>query len=144
MGGGEDRVLSFGNVELVPEKGEEAQNVAEMVVARGFASLVKHRSDEVRVCTVHGNCRKPNEKKQRSRYDINPCIRGAGWLLSLSGGRPCSTTTCPVGAGTLIHKLAATSVLHVVRACRTVACSGLPGGLLTDAVPCAGFCCLFA
>ncbi len=53
MGGGEDRVLSFGNVELVPEKGEEAQNVAEMVVARGFASLVKHRSDEVRVCTVY-------------------------------------------------------------------------------------------
>jgi hypothetical protein len=28
-------------------QGEEAQNVAEMVVARGFANVIRHRSDEV-------------------------------------------------------------------------------------------------
>lgn len=46
---GEDgeRVLAFGNVETVPEKDEEMQNVAEMVVARGYATAIKHRSDEV-------------------------------------------------------------------------------------------------
>lgn len=46
--GGEERLLAFGNVELVPDKGEEKQNVAEMVVARGFAQVIKHRSDEER------------------------------------------------------------------------------------------------
>lgn len=40
--------MAFGNVEIVPEKGEEKQNVSEMVVARGFATVVRHRSDEVR------------------------------------------------------------------------------------------------
>eukprot|EP00983_Pelagomonas_calceolata_P130715 1161707-Pelagomonas_calceolata.AAC.5 len=44
---GEERVLSFGNVEIVPEKGEEKQNVGELVVARGFASVIKHRGEEV-------------------------------------------------------------------------------------------------
>ena len=38
-GGAGDRELSFGNVELVPEKGEEKQNVGEMIVARGFATV---------------------------------------------------------------------------------------------------------
>lgn len=45
---GEERVLAFGNVEVVPEKGEEKQNVGELVVARGFASVIKHRAEEVR------------------------------------------------------------------------------------------------
>ena len=36
---GGDRELSFGNIEIVPDKGEEKQNVAEMVVARGFAQV---------------------------------------------------------------------------------------------------------
>ena len=40
--------MSFGNVELLPEKGDEKQNVAELVVARGFAAVVRHRSDEER------------------------------------------------------------------------------------------------
>ncbi|KAF5838613.1 hypothetical protein DUNSADRAFT_2521 [Dunaliella salina] len=47
---GEERVLSFGNVEIVPEKGEEKQNVGELVVARGFASVIKHRGEEERSC----------------------------------------------------------------------------------------------
>ena len=45
---GDERVLAFGNVEVVPEKGEEKQNVGELVVARGFASVIKHRLEEVR------------------------------------------------------------------------------------------------
>mmetsp|Transcript_6774 Transcript_6774/g.14968 ORF Transcript_6774/g.14968 Transcript_6774/m.14968 type:complete len:971 (+) Transcript_6774:79-2991(+) len=45
-----DRELAFGNVETVPEKGEEKQNVSEMIVARGFAQVVRHRSDEERSC----------------------------------------------------------------------------------------------
>ncbi|GFH12962.1 ribonuclease [Haematococcus lacustris] len=48
--GNEERLLSFGNVELAADSkgGEEAQNVAEMVVARGFANVIKHRMDEER------------------------------------------------------------------------------------------------
>jgi staphylococcal nuclease domain-containing protein 1 len=34
-------------VEVVPEKGEEKQIVGELVVARGFASVIKHRGEEV-------------------------------------------------------------------------------------------------
>ena len=34
-----DRELAFGNIELIPDKGEEKQNVGEMVVARGFAQV---------------------------------------------------------------------------------------------------------
>jgi len=44
---GDERVLYFGNVEVVPDKGEEKQNVGELVVARGFATVVKHREEEV-------------------------------------------------------------------------------------------------
>ena len=40
--------MSFGNVETVAEKGDEKQNVSEMIVSRGFAAVVKHRTDEVR------------------------------------------------------------------------------------------------
>ncbi|GFR42157.1 hypothetical protein Agub_g3009 [Astrephomene gubernaculifera] len=50
LAGEAERVLAFGNVELVPEKGEEKQNIAEMVVARGFATVIKHRTDEERSC----------------------------------------------------------------------------------------------
>ncbi|GAX85627.1 hypothetical protein CEUSTIGMA_g13042.t1 [Chlamydomonas eustigma] len=46
--GSTDRELVFGNIETVPDKGEEKQNVSEMVVARGFAQVVRHRSDEER------------------------------------------------------------------------------------------------
>lgn len=31
-------------------QGEEKQNVSEMVVARGFATVIKHRTDEERSC----------------------------------------------------------------------------------------------
>ncbi|KXZ48282.1 hypothetical protein GPECTOR_29g59 [Gonium pectorale] len=48
IAGEAERLMSFGNVELVPEKGEEKQNVSEMVVARGFATVIKHRTDEER------------------------------------------------------------------------------------------------
>ena len=37
--GAGDRELAFGNVDIVPEKGEEKQNVGEMVVARGYAQV---------------------------------------------------------------------------------------------------------
>ncbi|KAG1657494.1 hypothetical protein FOA52_008370 [Chlamydomonas sp. UWO 241] len=46
--GAPEREMAFGNVEVVPEKGEEKQNVGEMVVARGFAAVVRHRADEER------------------------------------------------------------------------------------------------
>jgi len=41
-------MMSFGNVELNNVKEGEDGNAAEMVVARGFASVVRHRSDEER------------------------------------------------------------------------------------------------
>ncbi|EFJ43941.1 hypothetical protein VOLCADRAFT_95870 [Volvox carteri f. nagariensis] len=54
LAGDGERLMAFGNVELVPEKvmmgGEEKQNVAEMAVARGFATVIKHRTDEERSC----------------------------------------------------------------------------------------------
>ncbi len=31
-----------------PRQGEEKQNVSEMVVARGYATVIKHRTDEER------------------------------------------------------------------------------------------------
>lgn len=40
--------MSFGNVELNHAKEGEDKNAAELVVARGFASVVRHRSDEER------------------------------------------------------------------------------------------------
>lgn len=45
---GEDRVLSFGNVELLGAKDGEDKNAAEMAVARGFATVIRHRTDEER------------------------------------------------------------------------------------------------
>ncbi|GLI65134.1 hypothetical protein VaNZ11_008590 [Volvox africanus] len=50
LAGDGERTMAFGNVELVPEKGEEKQNVSEKVVARGFATVIKHRTDEERSC----------------------------------------------------------------------------------------------
>lgn len=38
----QERVLSFGNVEL-NDKATEDKNAAEMVVARGFATVIRHR-----------------------------------------------------------------------------------------------------
>lgn len=43
-----ERVMQFGNIELVAEKGEDQKNVSELIVARGFATVVRHRSDEER------------------------------------------------------------------------------------------------
>lgn len=40
--------MSFGNVELNNAKEGEDKNAAEMVIARGFGSVVRHRSDEER------------------------------------------------------------------------------------------------
>eukprot|EP00879_Flechtneria_rotunda_P013848 GHRR01014464.1.p1 GENE.GHRR01014464.1~~GHRR01014464.1.p1 ORF type:complete len:545 (+),score=253.02 GHRR01014464.1:424-2058(+) len=45
---GDDRVMSFGNVELNNAREGEDKNAAEMVVARGYASVVRHRTDEER------------------------------------------------------------------------------------------------
>lgn len=41
-------VMAFGNVELNNTKEGEDKNAAEMVVARGFADVIRHRSDEER------------------------------------------------------------------------------------------------
>ncbi len=43
----QERVLSFGNVELTSGP-EDQRNAAEMVVARGFATVVRHRTGEHR------------------------------------------------------------------------------------------------
>jgi staphylococcal nuclease domain-containing protein 1 len=40
--------MAFGNVELNNVKEGEDKNASEMVVARGFADVVRHRSDEER------------------------------------------------------------------------------------------------
>ncbi|MEW5304675.1 MAG: hypothetical protein WDW36_007269 [Sanguina aurantia] len=49
LAGDAERVMSFGNVELLPEsRGEEKQNVSELIVARGFGTVVRHRTDEER------------------------------------------------------------------------------------------------
>eukprot|EP00798_Chlamydomonas_sp_ICE-L_P007216 gene7216-323_t len=50
QGAGGDFEMAFGNVETLPEKGEEAANVSEMIVSRGFATVVKHRAEEERSC----------------------------------------------------------------------------------------------
>lgn len=48
-GGAGERELLFANIELLGEgKGEEKANVGEMVAARGFATVLKHKSDEER------------------------------------------------------------------------------------------------
>ena len=46
--GGAERVLAFGNVELMGAKDSDDKNAAEMAVARGFAAVVRHRTDEER------------------------------------------------------------------------------------------------
>jgi staphylococcal nuclease domain-containing protein 1 len=40
--------MAFGNVELNNVKEGEDKNASEMVVARGYADVVRHRSDEER------------------------------------------------------------------------------------------------
>ncbi|KAI8465187.1 MAG: hypothetical protein J3K34DRAFT_473642 [Monoraphidium minutum] len=45
---GEERVLSFGNVELLGAKDGEDKNASEMAVARGYATVIRHRTDEER------------------------------------------------------------------------------------------------
>ncbi len=64
--------MSFGNVETVPDKGEEPQNVGEVVVARGFASVIKHRSDEVRPQTA-----RPPLEPRPPAAQLNRCVTHA-------------------------------------------------------------------
>lgn len=47
-----EREMVFGHVELLPLEGagEEKQALGELMVSRGFASVVRHRSDEERSC----------------------------------------------------------------------------------------------
>jgi staphylococcal nuclease domain-containing protein 1 len=40
--------MSFGNVELTSAREGDDRNASEMLVARGFATVVRHRSDEER------------------------------------------------------------------------------------------------
>lgn len=62
----QDRVMSFGNVELNHAKEGEDKNAAEMVVARGFGSVVRHRSDEER-SSVYETLLELEEKSKQVR-----------------------------------------------------------------------------
>lgn len=61
--------MSFGNVELNHAKDGDDKNAAEMVVARGFGSVVRHRSDEERSC-VYETLLELEEKAKQVRTTI--------------------------------------------------------------------------
>lgn len=71
--------MSFGNVELNHAKEGEDKNAAEMVVARGFGSVVRHRSDEER-SGVYETLLELEEKAKQVRGGrggvVCLCVRG--------------------------------------------------------------------
>lgn len=62
-------VMSFGNVELNNAREGEDKNASEMVVARGFASVVRHRSDEER-SSVYETLLELEEKAKQVGYGV--------------------------------------------------------------------------
>lgn len=62
-------VMSFGNVELNNAREGEDKNASEMVVARGFASVVRHRSDEER-SSVYETLLELEEKAKQVSYGV--------------------------------------------------------------------------
>jgi len=73
----QDRFMSFGNVELNHAKEGEDKNAAEMVVARGFASVVRHRSDEER-SSVYETLLELEEKSKQVRRCLCCCCTDHG------------------------------------------------------------------
>lgn len=72
--------MSFGNVELNHAKEGDDRNAAEMVVARGFASIVRHRSDEER-SSVYETLLELEEKAKQVRVGggfevVGMCVLG--------------------------------------------------------------------
>lgn len=59
--------MAFGNVELNNAKEGEDKNAAEMVVARGFADVIRHRSDEER-SSVYETLLELEEKAKQVRW----------------------------------------------------------------------------
>jgi staphylococcal nuclease domain-containing protein 1 len=64
--------MSFGNVELNHAREGEDRNAAAMVVARGFATLVRHRSDEER-SSVYEQLLELEEKAKQ----VCACVRAS-------------------------------------------------------------------
>jgi staphylococcal nuclease domain-containing protein 1 len=60
-------VMAFGNVELNNVKEGEDKNASEMVVARGYADVVRHRSDEER-SSVYETLLELEEKAKQVRF----------------------------------------------------------------------------
>lgn len=65
--------MSFGNVELNNAKEGEDKNAAEMVIARGFGSVVRHRSDEERSSVYETLLELEEKSKQVSRGFMQAC-----------------------------------------------------------------------
>jgi hypothetical protein len=80
--------MAFGNVELNNVKEGEDKNASEMVVARGFADVVRHRSDEER-SSVYETLLELEEKAKQ----VGGCIVGiCMWLVvhcGVEGRRSC-------------------------------------------------------
>lgn len=73
--------MSFGNVELNNSKEGEDKNASEMVVARGFGSVVRHRSDEERSSVYETLLDLEEKAKQVSRQHCTGCARGSRIMI---------------------------------------------------------------
>jgi hypothetical protein len=77
----QDRVMSFGNVELNHAKDGDDKNAAEMVVARGFGSVVRHRSDEERSSVYETLLELEEKAKQVQTHTLLACKKCLGCVL---------------------------------------------------------------
>lgn len=84
--------MSFGNVELNHAKDGDDKNAAEMVVARGFGSIVRHRSDEERSCVYETLLELEEKAKQ-----VGLCC-GVWWgLASWTSPAAVGANSCRLG-----------------------------------------------
>lgn len=107
----QDRVMSFGNVELNNVKETDTKNAAEMVVARGFGSVVRHRSDEERSSVYESLLELEENAKQVGQGGGVWCTGEHGWR----GGWGWGVCVCVfgwVGQGTL--ELVAVTLWHAM------------------------------
>lgn len=105
--------MSFGNVELNNVKETDTKNAAEMVVARGFGSVVRHRSDEERSSVYESLLElEENAKQVGSREGARVVHTGAcSGVVVLGGGQWCVwgglfQGTLGLFAATLWHAMA--------------------------------------